>query len=200
MWMLPTRHQRPALFAVVALALGVVMFNRTDSEDAPDAQEPKPVAQAAAPTPPKPLSDDVALTAEVRQNDDGAFSFYGTTNLPDKAELMFTVSSPLPGDRSHIEGQTSTFVDAGTFQTEAFSKRGAPYDRGVYDFSISMSQANQQDAEVQTVVGDKGQHLKGPLVVTPRPDDMLVDYGPRVKLEKRLQVDASGTVRFEAGQ
>lgn len=84
----------------------------------------------------------------------------GKTNLPDGATLLVN----LRRREGNFLAQDAVTVAGSAFRAGPFSARGAPLPPGTYEVSVSMSIARLQSASVQTVIGDKGQNLKGPYV------------------------------------
>ena len=71
------------------------------------------------------------------------------TNLPDGSELGGWLSS---GD---YQAQDRRYVDDGVVVLGPFSDDGGRLQPGTYDFSVSMSIARLQSAEVRRYVGEK---------------------------------------------
>ena len=85
---------------------------------------------------------------------------HGTTNLPDGAELMLTVTKIGGG----YTGQDTMHVTAGQFTTDEFSLDGHQLPAGQYKIEVSMSMASLQPPSVQAVIGTHGERLTGRLL------------------------------------
>jgi hypothetical protein len=86
--------------------------------------------------------------------------FHGVTNLPDGSDLMLTLSRPESG----YMAQAKMKVMDGHFVTERFSAGGNPLNPEKYRVEVSMSMAELQPKQVQTVIGEHGQRLTGNLI------------------------------------
>ncbi|MDP2374405.1 peptidoglycan-binding protein [Reyranella sp.] len=87
-------------------------------------------------------------------------TIYGSTNLPDGAQLIVSITRP----ESKYMAQDTVVVRNGQFKTARFSSLGKPLNPGTYSVSVTMSLAELQDAAVRAVVGSKGERMNGPLV------------------------------------
>ena len=97
------------------------------------------------------------LAAEVTAS--GALLVTVATNLPDGADVGGWLSS---GD---YQAQDHQFVDGGVVVLGPFSDDGGRLQSGTYGFSVSMSVARLQSAEVRRYIGEKGELMTGPYVV-----------------------------------
>lgn len=88
----------------------------------------------------------------------GKVQIKGTTNLPDHAELMFTIT----GD--DYTGQTKDVVKRGKFKTEKFSSGGEQLPAGEYELKISLSLPSTQDEKFVEVAGKGYENLTGELM------------------------------------
>ena len=100
---------------------------------------------------------NVELAVEPIIDNDGKVSFLITTNLPDNAVLMLTLSN------GSSEGQTKVTILDGTAISEPFSNKGSAL-KGKYTLSVSMSIPKLQDSTVTSIIGINGEFLVGDLV------------------------------------
>lgn len=85
----------------------------------------------------------------------------GKTNLPHKTELIITISDALTREP---RGQFLTNVlSDGTYKSERLGPLSGLKD-GEYSANVTMPLPIIQPASVRAIIGDSGQHLKGPLV------------------------------------
>lgn len=125
---------------------------------------------------------DVKIDESI-EKENGKIRFNIKTNLPDTAELMIGISEV--SDLGYI-GQTKAIVKNGEAQTEWFSNKGEALRNGKYNLSISMSIPTTQSEEVQKVVGENGEYLKGDLVVK--------DNGTaHVSMKKTITIDGGAS-------
>ena len=82
----------------------------------------------------------------------------GETNIPDHAELMFTISN------DEYKGQSTEVVEGGKFKTETFTDDGDSFPVGEYELSISLSVPNTQDDKFVKVAGEEYENLTGDLM------------------------------------
>lgn len=82
----------------------------------------------------------------------------GETNIPDHAELMFTISN------DEYKGQSTEVVEGGKFKTETFTDDGDSLPVGEYELSISLSVPNTQDDKFVKVAGEEYENLTGDLM------------------------------------
>ena len=86
-----------------------------------------------------------------------------TTNLPDDAKLMLTLSAGDYNINSSFTAQTYVTVSNGKARSEGFSNKGQKLS-GTFDLDISMGQPDTQAEAVRKVIGEKGELMKGALV------------------------------------
>ena len=98
---------------------------------------------------------DIEVTGE-----EGKPVFVIETNLPDDTELELSL---LWDDMFSYEDQTA-IVKGGKAKSEPFTDNGGPLS-GYSAFGITMFPANQPES-VQTVIGEMGEYMTGPMVVT----------------------------------
>lgn len=102
---------------------------------------------------------EVTMNVETIIEDDGKVRFKGDTNLPDFAELMFTV-----GGVDNYSAQTKAIVSEGSFETESFSKQGEALPKGDYELSLTLSIPSTQDDKFVEVAGENYENLTGNLM------------------------------------
>lgn len=99
----------------------------------------------------------------------------GTTNLPDKTQLMITVSCK----QTNYMAQDTTTVEKGRFISNTFSDSSKPAGRlgnGKYKIEITTPTANVLDPSVKSLVGENGKNLTGKLVIFDQVWGNTVDY------------------------
>jgi hypothetical protein len=106
------------------------------------------------------MSEDVRLNAEVTKADGGRVVVSGQTNLPDKTNLLITLSNEAVG----FTAQDKATVGDGRFSAGPFGQQSSGLSAGHYTAEIVMPIPRVQPTEVQAVIGDVGQHLTGTLV------------------------------------
>jgi len=89
----------------------------------------------------------------------GKVFFIVNTNLPDKTELMLTLSNSVG-----FRAQTKVTIENGTAKSEGFSNKGEPLS-GSFDLAVTMSLPRLQSENVVAVIGSNGEFLTGPYVV-----------------------------------
>jgi archaellum component FlaF (FlaF/FlaG flagellin family) len=104
---------------------------------------------------------DLSISIRYIKNADGRIVVTGSTNLPGKAALMISLT-PKASGRNPMQTQTEVLPD-GTYVSEAFGPSSGVPD-GQYTIDVTLPIAKTQPESVRTLIGDKGQNLKGPLV------------------------------------
>lgn len=89
----------------------------------------------------------------------GHVQITGTTNLPDKTDLMISLSNA-----SGYLAQSKARVSGGKFASQSFSKGGGPLDKGTYNVTISTPYVIVQDEAVQKALGKHGELFSGQYV------------------------------------
>lgn len=146
---------------VASLSLAACGGNNDDAE-AP-AEEPERNVETstsnteAAPTP-EPFSEPVEISASGEQLPDRRLRVSGETNLPDGAELLIVVERRASG----VRWRHRTNVSDGRFSAEPFGP-GSGLADGEYSITVTLQPASVQPQAVQALIGDRGQHLSGPL-------------------------------------
>ena len=95
--------------------------------------------------------------------DGNAVVFDITTNLPDEAKLMLTLSSGDYNTDVSFTAQGYVTVANGKATSDGFSNKGQKLS-GSFDLDISMGQPSTQTEAVRTAVGENGELMTGPLV------------------------------------
>lgn len=123
---------------------------------APSPPLPLPTAE----TPALKIEGDAAISLEVVRNAIQDVSLTGTSNLPKGTKLALRIVEQL---ENGIVEETACFVsDKGNFQSNPFSRSQVLPD-GLYSAEVTLSPSGQTQ-HVLNAIGDRGQHLKGPLV------------------------------------
>lgn len=106
-----------------------------------------------------PMAGPVTMSAKAQHNDAGRVIVTGETNLPDQTKIMVSLSNESIGLHATVKAKISgNMFTAGPV---------GPLDglaNGDYLIEVSMPLAEVQPKSVQSVIGNEGQHLKGPLV------------------------------------
>lgn len=145
-----------AFLTMLAISFAIHMYTPTD-----DIEETPEIENKQESTEPVKQEDFEVEIEETMENEDGKVRFNITTNLPDTTELMISVTELNNGE---YRGQTKVTVMNGEAQTEWFSNKGDALRNGEYELSISMSLPRLQSEEVQAVVGENGEFMKGEYV------------------------------------
>lgn len=99
------------------------------------------------------------LSVELAESADGII-IVGTTNLPDGAEVQYTLSPP---GRAPIGGGLLN-IKNGRVSTPPITVSGNPLAPGDYEFAAGCSDSDMQPAAVKKLFGVDGKNLDGPLV------------------------------------
>jgi len=103
--------------------------------------------------------------------------FHGATNLPDGTEMMFSLMRPEAG----YFGESKVTVKIGHFTTDQFSTDHHPLNPGRYKVWISMTFSFLQPKQVQAVIGEHGQKMKGKYV-SQQSGETTFDYKKEIEL------------------
>ena len=95
--------------------------------------------------------------------EDSSVVFELDTNLPDEAELMFTVSKGDYNTDDYFTAQGKKTVNEGHITSDGFSSSGEPLS-GEYDLCVSMSLPRLQTDNVRNAIGENGEYMTGSLV------------------------------------
>lgn len=152
------------LFIIVAILLLVGCSDKTNEKIEEEPIQENDTANNETTDEPEVEQEDiepieVTVTVETIFDEDGKVHFTGETNLPDYAELMFTVSGP-----EGYTAQTKETVSGGVFETESFSKNGEALPKGEYELSVVLPVASAQDEEFLEIAGENYENLTGPLM------------------------------------
>lgn len=127
-------------------------------------------------------TDEIDVKIDLNKSDeDGMVTFDGTTNLPDGAELLVTLSND-----DGFRAQSKTNVENGDFKTEQYTNQGDQLETGTYTVEVTMGFASTQPENVQEVIGEESEYLKGDLV-----EDG--ELGKTVKYTKNIEIDGADT-------
>lgn len=105
------------------------------------------------------MSEEVTLRISVEEDSKSRPKIIGETNLPDKTELLVTIS----GKSTNFSGQDKTSVQAGRFQAGPFGPPNG-LKAGQYTVDVVMPIPPIQPDSVRAVIGQNGENLKGSLV------------------------------------
>lgn len=103
---------------------------------------------------------EVNISAKANFVDNNKVKFTIETNLPDGMELMIELSSP----EDNYDAQDKVAILGGIAETAEFTNHGDDLDRGNYKLVITSPTANVQPISVQSIIGKKGNNLKGKFV------------------------------------
>jgi hypothetical protein len=116
----------------------------------------------------------------------------GTTNLPDGTEFIVGLWPPAPACRPNCLGaQANSVVQNGRFIAGPFGI--AP---GVYRLEITTSIAKLQPPQVQAIIGQLGENLRGPYV-KPIP---VAGGGPTIEYISQIEIQRSAAAQTVSGQ
>src|SRR6266545_307292 len=104
-------------------------------------------------------NEEVILRISVEEDSKLRPKITGETNLPDKTELLVTVS----GKSTNFTGQDKTSVQAGRFQAGPFGPPSG-LQPGQYTVDVVMPIPPIQPDSVRAVIGQNGENLKASLV------------------------------------
>jgi len=136
------------IFLVVAI---FIMYN----VELGKSSTPKPIEENSV----KKMSGEARLSAEATKTDDGRVLVIGKTNLPDKTELLISLSNETIG----FTAQDKTMVNNGRFSGGPLGPKSG-LTEGNYVVEVMMPVPSVQPERVQSIVGNEGQYLTGPLV------------------------------------
>jgi hypothetical protein len=135
------------------------------------------------------------------------FTIRGTTNLPDGTEVGGELSGQ-PPDCTPVCGLQFNFttVKNGSFTASV----GGPLKAALYTVTFGTAGTPSGGKRVSAVLGESGEHLRGPYVATVEPGGIyvpakleelrpLTDYerifGYVIEYTQRIRIDADGTTR-----
>jgi hypothetical protein len=127
-----------------------------------------------------PMNEDVILHLSVEEDSTLRPKIVGKTNLPDKTELLVTVS----GKSTNFTGQEKTSVHAGRFQAGPFGSSSG-LQPGQYTVDVVVAVPLVQPDSVRAVIGQNGENLKGSLVTKGR-------LGVSVEVEQAFKITSTG--------
>lgn len=106
------------------------------------------------------FAGDVVLTIDAPVTEEGPHHIRAITNLPDGTSLLFTVTSSSSPDNTY---QDHAVVKEGKALAGPFGKKGE-LPPGKYSVDVTMSIPSTQSEGIRKVIGENGEHLRGPLV------------------------------------
>lgn len=123
-----------------------------------------------------PLNVTISCDGEVDELGDAYFTIQ--TNLPDATTLVVSVkgvgSSGLANGR--YSAQKEVTVSGGNAVAGPFQNGNVPLPAGEYDVEIKMPDAGMQPENVQRVIGEKGENLRGDIVFSSEDEGKYVQY------------------------
>lgn len=162
---------------LVLLIVGIIIIPSEETD------EPKEAAEEQV----EEKSDEIDVKIGLKEIvKDGKVIFEGTTNLPDEAELLVTLSN-----EDGYRAQAKMSVENGKFTTEQFSNQGDQLESGTYTVDVSMGIVSTQSEAVQKVIGEESEHLTGDLVE-------YGEFGKSVNYTKALDIDGAEEVDHSA--
>jgi hypothetical protein len=168
------------LVALVVLACKV-SDNRTISQNSN--ASPQLASTASPQVQIQPLDKGVVLTFRIETNGTRRPTIVGETNLPDGTDLMISIDSRT----TRYNAGSKALVQGGLFESETFSKDDSGLEAGQYTAEVSMPVAFVQSQSVRTVIGEKGENLKGSLVEQG-------NLGVTVSRKQPFQLKADGSI------
>lgn len=124
----------------------------------------------------KPLDVQMSCTGETDEAGDAYFTIQ--TNLPDATTLVVNVKgvggSGLANGR--YSAQKEVTVSGGNAVAGPFQNGNVPLPAGEYDVEIKMPDAGMQPENVQRVIGEKGENLRGDIVFSSEDEGKYVEY------------------------
>lgn len=127
----------------------------------------------------RPMFDAVTINVDVDVQPDRRVMVRGQTNLPPDTELTVNVVREAPAG-FQMNGKARVEV-GGAFPAVSFGE-GAGLPKGDYRVEVSMQPPRSQPVKVRKVIGEQGQHLRGPLVEK-------VGLGVTVKAKSKFTVE-----------
>ena len=111
--------------------------------------------------PPDPgKSKEASIEVQLEKNSSGHVRISGTTNLPNKMDLMVDLRNRLIG----YFAQDKVTVASWNFMSAWFSNRGNSLPSGEYEVTISSPLPTFQPESVQKIIGKNGENLSGKVV------------------------------------
>lgn len=162
----------PARLNTLVLVLALVLAGCSGSENDPEAEQSsaqatdaettaeQPQSQPSAPAL-EPLDEPVEIEFEASLRSDRRLMVEGRSNLPDGAQFQVVVEREASGVRM----QSRTLLEAGRFVAGPFGS-GSGVPDGGYRITANLLEATVQPEAVQQRIGERGEHLSGPLVGT----------------------------------
>jgi hypothetical protein len=102
------------------------------------------------------MNTPVEMDAFISMSENDRIQLNGTSNLPNNTALLVTVTND---ELNYLAQDKATILNgkfsAGPFSSKSFLKRGD------YLIKVTMPVSSVQPKNVQTVIGDSGQYLKG---------------------------------------
>ncbi|MFP4262240.1 MAG: hypothetical protein ACLFRS_02680 [Halomonas sp.] len=147
---------------LMALLAGCGGEDEPHGEDNGDAAAREETSRDEAPAVP-PMEEEVAIEIEASLGERRLLEVNGESNLPDEARLKVVVERELSG----VRWRERVSLGEGRFEAGPFGP-GSGLPDGGYRVTVSLSEASVQPESVKARIGDKGEHLSGPLVTSSR--------------------------------
>lgn len=106
-----------------------------------------------------PMVEAVTLSAQVSSVREGKLQVQGETNLPSGTKLSVNLGSETVKSISEVTATVTKGAFAVTLPVD-----NAGLEVGNYQIKVVVSVAASQPKSVQTIIGEQGQHLTGPLI------------------------------------
>lgn len=146
----------------VVFSLSLLACGKKEEAPAPEVEETVEQPEETEEQTEEVQEFEVAINVTGRW-DDSSVVFELDTNLPDEAELMFTVSKGDYNTNDSFTAQDKFTVEGGHITTDGFSEKGEAFS-GNYDLCVSMSLPRLQSDDVRSAIGEKGEYMTGSLV------------------------------------
>lgn len=155
---------------VIALVAGLTACGGSEEEATPADErlggvaQPQQEAEPALAPEVAPFDAAVSIEVDARLRSDRRLLVEGSTNLPETTRLQVLVERELSG----VRWQERTVVEAGGgFAAGPFGP-GSGLPDGGYRITVNMPAVSVQPADVRARLGERGEHLSGPLVQASR--------------------------------
>ncbi|WP_051258299.1 hypothetical protein [Teredinibacter turnerae] len=141
---------------LVTLTLSLGLIISACSDGGGNAEQSNNQSQASSV---KSMSEEARVSAAANQTDDGRIVVTGETNLPDSTELLISLSNEAVG----FTAQDKSAVRNGKFSAGPLGPKSG-LTAGNYVIEVMMPVPSVQPESVQSIIGNEGQYLTGPLV------------------------------------
>ncbi|WP_245682108.1 hypothetical protein [Billgrantia gudaonensis] len=111
----------------------------------------------------EPFTEPARIEVTTTLRGDRRLMVEGESNLPEGSRLQVMIERELSG----VRWRSRTAVEKGRFVAGPFGP-GSGLPDGGYILRVTLTEADAQPEEVRARIGEEGEHLSGPLVVTSR--------------------------------